>query len=118
MAVLALMASTLAYATDAIMQRQDSPTLTFLALLFNGMASIGSVVWIAKRYVVKVDMTVEIIPKLVAAISTIEKAIESHTRRLGELDEGQNDHEQKLIRIDTVQDLRGCKKIIEKSVTR
>lgn len=103
---------TVAYAAAEISGQEAFSTV--LALCFNGVASIGSVVFIAKRYMSQVDKAGETIPAMVATLTATEKAMERHADSIKELYASRDSHDKKLIRIETVHDLRGCNKIIDR----
>ncbi len=105
-----LLIATAAYASAEIIGQQ--PISTVIALCFNGVASIGSVVFIAKRYMASVDKTGEAIPAILATLTATEKAMERHANSIKDLYESRDCHEKKLTRIETVHELRGCNKIM------
>lgn len=72
-----------------------------LAIVFNGVSFLGCVLWMSKKYMVKVDQISEATPSMIKTLEALTASIKEHYQSL----EG---HSTRLTQIETVHNIRGC----------
>lgn len=114
-AVILIIGISIAYGTSVSVdnnndQQNSSMFIVSAGLIFNGIVNIGCLVFLAKRYMSKVDKTDETLPALVATLKSTKEAMDKHAKSIEELYNTRNIHEIKLTQIETIHKLKGCDK--------
>ncbi len=72
-----------------------------LAIVFNGVSFLGCMIWLSKKYMIKVDQMAETTPSMIKTLEALTASIKEHYQSL----EG---HGIRLTQIETIHHIRGC----------
>ena len=78
------------------------------------VANIGAIGYLVKRVLEKVDRHGDILPQMLATQEAIAKSLASVDANQTRLWESRDDHDKRLVKIETVHDFHGCNQRIVK----
>lgn len=99
--------ASVAYAAQPINLQPDFSNVT-LGFIFNGVAFIGTLIWLQKKYIYKVDQVSETTPAILETLKTIKESLEAHTKSIEVHYKTLEEHGNSLTTIDTIHKMRGC----------
>lgn len=84
----------------------DSGTILVAGIMAAG--NFGGILLLAKKYAGAVDEHNRVIPAVLETLKTINTSAEKTAQSLKELYDGRNDHENRLVEVETVHKIKGC----------
>jgi len=95
----------------------DSPFVLY-GIIFNGAAFVGTIVWISKKYVAKIDKIIEDLPKVIEHLDVHGTILVKHENSIKEHYECLEDHSNQLTAINTIHKIRGCDSALAQGKSR
>lgn len=88
-------------------------SITILAMIFNGCAFFGGLLFLSKKYMTKIDQIAEATPTMVETMKTIQECLAGHEESISSHYRSLEAHSLQLKEIETIHRLRGCDKTIK-----
>jgi hypothetical protein len=102
-------ASTVVYAAiESTKSQPEQSIILAVAVIFGGIAQLGSTGLLVKKYMGKVDKLAEGEPALVAALESHKTIMESLAKSITDLYDSRNNHQNNLTEINTLHETKGC----------
>lgn len=79
-----------------------------LAIVFNGVSFLGCMIWLSKKYMIKVDQMAETTPSMIKTLEALTESIKEQSFSIKEHHQSLEGHGIRLTQIETIHHIRGC----------